>query len=186
MASLSSTPGLFLDRDGVLNSLIPLGFSHERPPWRVAELVISGEAVFALNQKKLKNFAQLVVTNQPDIARSKITTYNLEKINEQIRKNIPSIKAIYVCPHDNDDRCRCRKPLAGLLLQAANDWEINLEKSFTVGDRWVDIAAGKLAGTTTVLLESEYSWLPSGSGSPPKELQPDYVISSITELENLV
>lgn len=186
MVTNRNSRGLFLDRDGVLNALVSLEDGRTRPPWHEKELVVSDEVRLAIGQTKLADFTQVVVTNQPDIARSKMTTYNLEKINEQIREKIPSIKAIYVCPHDNDDRCRCRKPLAGLLLRAANDWEINLEKSFTVGDRWVDIAAGKLAGTTTVLLESEYSWLPSGSGSPPKELQPDYVISSITELENLI
>ena len=58
---------------------------------------------------------------------------------------------IVACPHSGEDSCSCRKPLPGLLMSSPRRHGVDLASSWTVGDRWVDIAAGRAAGTTTVL-----------------------------------
>jgi len=63
---------------------------------------------------------------------------------------------VKVCYHDDADRCACRKPLPGMLLEAAADLHLDLSLSYMVGDRWKDIEAGERAGTTTILIHNEY------------------------------
>jgi len=178
--------GLFLDRDGVLNALVSTEDGAARPPWNLDELRIFPEAVSVLSERGLEEWAQVVVTNQPDIPRGDLTPENLEKINAQLLQTIPSIEAVSVCQHDNYDNCECRKPLPGLLNSAAMELGIDLPESFMIGDRWVDIAAGKNAGATTILIKSSHSWLPSSAGKPPADLQPDFTIDSIGELSSII
>ena len=177
---------LFLDRDGVLNALVVKKDGTMRPPWDPAELQISLAAVEAFSDSCFERWTKVVVTNQPDIARGDLTSVNLDRINEIIAREIPSIDSIYVCPHDNNDNCLCRKPKPGLLTSAAHELDIELASSFMVGDRWVDIAAGKNAGTRTILVESEHSWRASSWGSPPDELEPDFTIQSVRELSSII
>lgn len=69
-----------------------------------------------------------------------------------------SVESSYrICYHDNADDCPCRKPKPGLLLQAAQDWNIDLSASFIVGDRWKDIEAGRRAGCRTILTDYGYA-----------------------------
>ena len=72
-------------------------------------------------------------------------------------KNKLPLDDIYVCWHGKDGDCDCRKPLPGMLFKAAMDWNIDLEKSFLVGDRWKDIDAGESAGCKTVFIDYGYN-----------------------------
>jgi len=63
---------------------------------------------------------------------------------------------VKVCYHDDADRCSCRKPAPGMILEAAKEHDVDLARSFMVGDRWKDIEAGERAGTVTILVENEY------------------------------
>ena len=107
-----------------------------------------------LRLKKL-NFICLVVTNQPDVPRGKISKSNVIKINNFLKKEI-KLDDIFVCFHDDKDGCICRKPKPGLLLQASKRWNVDLKKSFLVGDRWRDIQAGEKVGCTTIYLDYNY------------------------------
>jgi D-glycero-D-manno-heptose 1,7-bisphosphate phosphatase len=78
-----------------------------------------------------------------------------------------------VCPHDDADRCDCRKPAPGLLLQAARDWDIALGDSVMVGDRWRDIESGRRAGCKTVFIDHGYS--------EQRPESPDLTVASLTE-----
>lgn len=145
---------VFLDRDGVLNRT----FLHEdgktHPPDNPAELEIlpgAAEACLALNAAA---YLLIVVTNQPDVARGSQRREVDEAINESLRRRIAVLDEILVCYHDNGDNCFCRKPKPGLLLKAAHDWGIDLQKSVMVGDRGTDIEAGYAAGCKTVLIRS--------------------------------
>ncbi len=145
---------VFLDRDGVLNrALVRDGLPY--PPRGVAELEILpgvGEALEALYGA---GFRLLVVTNQPDIARGTVSAAEVAAIHAHLMAGL-RLDGIYVCPHDDKDGCSCRKPLPGLLLQAAQEWSIDLATSYMVGDRWRDIEAGRKAGCTTVLVDYGY------------------------------
>ncbi len=148
-------PAVFLDRDGVVNEAV---FRNGKPASpRTLEEFIWGEGIHeAVKQLKAASFAVFVVTNQPDIARKKLDAIALEQISKTIRQSLP-IDEILVCPHDDSDNCTCRKPLSGMLISLAARWQIDLSRSFMVGDSWKDMSAGKGAGCQTILIEREYN-----------------------------
>jgi D-glycero-D-manno-heptose 1,7-bisphosphate phosphatase len=96
------------------------------------------------------------VTNQPDVARGTQTRDGVFRINRHLMRSLPLLD-ILTCFHDDADGCACRKPRPGLLLQAAQAHGIDLRRSFMVGDRWRDIAAGAAAGCLTFLITAPYN-----------------------------
>jgi D-glycero-D-manno-heptose 1,7-bisphosphate phosphatase len=100
-------------------------------------------------------FALVVVTNQPDIARKRQEACVVAAMHAHLTSAI-HLDAVYVCPHDDDDRCECRKPAPGMLIAASSDLDLDLARSFMVGDRWRDIEAGKRAGCRTIHIDYGY------------------------------
>lgn len=172
------TRAVFLDRDGVVNEVVVDAGVVKAPRHRGEVQVPSGTAS-ALARLRDHCYFNIVISNQPDIARGEISEQAVAGINAYLKATLP-LDAIVICPHDNADACLCRKPQPGMILDAAATFGIDLSESWTVGDRWVDIAAGRAAGTRTVLVERAYSWDPTSSGAPPPRLAPDV---SVTDLE---
>ena len=145
---------VFLDRDGVINkAYIKDGLPTS--PNSLDELeILPGVKESVLRLKKF-NFVCLVVTNQPDVARGKINKNTVIEMNNFLQKEI-KLDDFFVCYHDDEDNCECRKPKPGLLLQASKKWDVNLKKSFIIGDRWRDIQAGEKVGCKTIFLEYNY------------------------------
>ncbi len=145
----------FLDRDGVLTRVILRDGlpGSARHPEEVVLLPGVPEAVARLRDLGL---LVIVVTNQPDLARGRLTPEALAVIHGRLRAALP-LDDLAVCPHDDADGCACRKPRPGMLLEAAARWDIDLAASFLVGDRDKDIEAGRRAGCTTILLPASYS-----------------------------
>src|SRR5690242_18280904 len=77
-------------------------------------------------------------------------------MHERLRKVFP-LDDILVCPHDETDRCPCRKPRPGLLLEAAFKWHLDLDRSFVISDKWQDAEAAHNAGCTSVLIRSPWN-----------------------------
>ena len=150
-----SHAAVFLDRDGVLNRTIVRN-SVPHPPDSVAEVEILPGVAQALARLVEYKFMLIVVTNQPDVARGKQTRDEVDRINQHLGAQL-GLKAFSVCFHDTPDNCACRKPKPGLLIEAARAYNIDLRRSFMVGDRWSDIAAGQAAGCRTVLIDLPYS-----------------------------
>jgi len=100
-------------------------------------------------------FALIVVTNQPDVARGRLSREDVEAIHDLLRRRLP-LDDVRVCYHDDTDGCECRKPKPGMLLEAARDFGIDPERSYMVGDRWRDIEAGRRAGCRTVFIDYGY------------------------------
>lgn len=153
MSSLK--PAVFIDRDGVVNQVV---FRNGQPasPRTLEEFIwVEGiqEAVIRLKAASLYVF---VITNQPDIARSKLNPIVLEQISNTIRQSL-LIDDILVCPHDDSDNCACRKPRPGMLISLAAQSQIDLPSSFVIGDSWKDMAAGKSAGCQTILIDRQYN-----------------------------
>ena len=146
---------VFLDRDGVINRAI-VREGKPYPPPNVAELEILPGTAEACRDLHEAGFLLIAVTNQPDVARGTQLRENVEAINTVLSRTLP-IDDFRVCYHDDSDNCACRKPKAGLILESALDWEIDLPGSFMIGDRWKDIAAGKSAGCRTVFIDCNYS-----------------------------
>jgi D-glycero-D-manno-heptose 1,7-bisphosphate phosphatase len=168
---MSLKPAVFLDRDGVLNRVLlrdglPFG------PMTVAEFVLVDGAAADVRRLKDAGYAVIVATNQPELARGRLEPAALEAMHAKLRAEVP-VDAIYVCPHDDSAHCACRKPRPGLLLSAAREHGIDLNRSFMVGDRWRDVEAGKAAGCRTVLVDMGYR----------EELKtpPDHVVASLGE-----
>ena len=146
---------VFLDRDGVLvRAHVVDGVPHAIRA--VAELELEPGAEEACRSLAAAGLPLVVVTNQPEIARGTLTRSAVDRIHARLRELLP-LDEILVCPHDDADGCACRKPLPGMLLQAASRLGLDLEASTMVGDRWRDVGAGRAAGCATVLLGREYS-----------------------------
>jgi mannose-1-phosphate guanylyltransferase/phosphomannomutase len=158
-------PAVFLDRDGVL-------IRHVDNLSRLEDVELLpdvGKAVAAINGS---DYLAVVVTNQPMIAKGFLTAAGLDAIHKKMEtllgREHAFVDAIYYCPHHPDSGfsgevrhlkgpCACRKPNPGMLLQAAQEWNIDLEHSWMVGDGERDLIAGKRAGCTTVHLHGEKS-----------------------------
>ena len=151
---------IFLDRDGTINKYV--GFLRNIEQFELLSGV--SEAIRKINQS---GYLAVVVTNQPVLARGEVTYTELQEIHNKMEtilgKDGAYLDGIYFCPHHPDKgfkgevkelkiNCNCRKPNPGLLLQAASDFNINLEQSWMIGDGKNDIQAGKNAGCKTVLI----------------------------------
>jgi len=170
-ASGPGRPAALLDRDGVLNEPHVVE-GRPRPPASVAELVLAAGAAGACARLHEAGLLLVVVTNQPDLARGTADAHSVDEINRELRRRLP-LDDVLVCPHDDGDRCGCRKPAPGLLHQAAARWAIDLTRSVMVGDRWRDVEAGRRAGCATVFVDRGYD--------EPRPMAPDLVVSSLEE-----
>jgi D-glycero-D-manno-heptose 1,7-bisphosphate phosphatase len=143
---------VFLDRDGVLNGMV-MRNGQPTAPFSLDELRILPGVPEALAALRAAGFQLIVVTNQPDVVRGDAEKAHVEAIHAFMRARLP-LDDIRVCYHDDADGCACRKPKPGMMYAAAVEREIELARSFLVGDRWRDIGAGKAAGCTTILVNA--------------------------------
>lgn len=167
---------VFLDRDGVINRAI-VRDGKPYPPASLAELEILPGVNEALQKLHDANYLLIVVTNQPDVARGFAKREDIEQINTFLSSQLP-IDDFKTCYHDNGDKCICRKPLPGALFEAAKKHNIDLSKSFMVGDRWRDIEAGASAGCKTFFINYRYA--------EQKPDTPDFIVSSLLEVKKII
>lgn len=154
---------VFLDRDGVINrSLVRAGKPYA--PTQASEFELLPGVATALSRLRQHGFLNIVVTNQPDIATGKQRREDLDALHQRLKTEL-AIDAIKVCCHVDADDCACRKPKPGLLLEAAQEFNIDLGNSFMVGDRWRDIAAGQRAGCKSCFF-IDYGYTEKGPEQP--------------------
>ncbi len=141
---------VYLDRDGTIN--------HDSPDYiknRFEFKFIPG-SIEAIRLLTLNGFTSIVVTNQSALARKFISPGELDTIHAMMKAAIASgggrITDIFFCPHLPDDGCDCRKPSAGLLLQAQHRYNIDLSESIMVGDSVKDIECARNAGCGKAVL----------------------------------
>ncbi len=146
---------VFLDRDGVINSVV---MRHGSPcsPRRFKEFKIMDNVKDALGEFKKMGFANVVITNQPDVARGFISLRELQDMHGLIVETLP-VDGIISCLHDDSDQCSCRKPMPGMLLSASEKMGIDLKASYFIGDTWRDAEAGRLAGCATIIISAPYN-----------------------------
>lgn len=146
---------IFLDRDGVINRpTLIRGRPH--PPATLAGFELLPGVPTALALLRSRGFSLIVVTNQPDVARGDGCRVTIDRMHEVLRQSLP-LDAILACYHDDADDCQCRKPRPGLLLRAAEELQLDLARSFMVGDRWRDMEAGRRAGCGTFFVDRGYN-----------------------------
>jgi len=141
---------VFVDRDGTL--IEEVNFLSRTEDLRFFSF--TGEAVRLLKQN---GFLVIVVTNQSGIGRGIFTEAAMHEIHQAIQNELSEkIEAFYFCPHLPDEACTCRKPRTGMIERAAADFEIDLENSWLVGDKAIDVETGQNARLKTALVLTGY------------------------------
>jgi D-glycero-D-manno-heptose 1,7-bisphosphate phosphatase len=146
--------GIFIERDAILNR-VRVERQHQVSPLTVEEFHIIEDAAPLLSKLKAGRFLLIATTNQPGISRGYQSRRELDRMHDKLRQALP-IDDILVCPHDETDRCPCRKPKTGLLVEAAFKWHLSLDRCFVISDKWQDAEAARLAGCTSLMVQSPW------------------------------
>ena len=167
---------LFVDRDGTLNVDLHYLKDAER-------LELNRGVGGALRLARDHGFLVICVTNQSGIERGFYTEEDVARIharlNERLGREGARVDAFYYCPHAPESDCRCRKPRTGLFEDARRDWNVEFASSAIVGDRALDIEAGRRLGLLTAIvpprhLEQQVAAELLGSGIAPEITAPSF------------
>ncbi|MFN3135589.1 MAG: D-glycero-beta-D-manno-heptose 1,7-bisphosphate 7-phosphatase [Candidatus Kryptonium sp.] len=180
---------IFLDRDGTINEDVNFLSSPEQ----LVLIENSAEAIKEANELGLK---VIVFTNQSGIARGYFTEEDLHRIHKRLDELLAEkgakVDAYYYCPHHPTEgngeyrvECECRKPKDGMLQRASREQNIDLKKSFVIGDRCVDIQAGKTAGATTILVLTGYG-KKEYAKCKSENFEPDFIAENLKEAIEIV
>jgi D-glycero-D-manno-heptose 1,7-bisphosphate phosphatase len=162
---VSTHRAVFLDRDGVINGLTPDPTSGRREsPLHAADVVLLDGVAQAMQELASASFLLIGASNQPAAAKGTVSQGELVAVHERVisllQADGASFDDFYICWHHPDGTdptlggtCDCRKPAPGMLLAAAHEHDIDLERSWMVGDSDSDVVAGSAAGVRTVLIE---------------------------------
>lgn len=177
---------IFLDKDGTLIPDIPFNVN-------VDLITIDRQTVEGLRLLKDRGFLLIVISNQSGIAKGRFTEGELQEVFKKISVLLDvhhlAINAYYYCPHDpgsHDARyaisCNCRKPMPGLILNAARDFNIDRSESWMIGDILHDVEAGKRAGCGTVLIDNgnETEWFVN------KWRRPDFITGDLYQAAEII
>ena len=152
-------PAVFLDRDGVINRVVVRnGTPH--PPSHVEEFDLYQDVPDGCAQLKSANFLLVVITNQPDVGRGTQSREAVEAMNLKMESALPLLDRIEVCYHAGKrygQPCDCRKPRPGLILRAAAELNIDLNRSYVIGDRWRDVDCARAAGCRAIFIQRGYN-----------------------------
>jgi D-glycero-D-manno-heptose 1,7-bisphosphate phosphatase len=183
---------IFIDRDGVIVEDRNLLCS-------IKDIKIPLDVYKGFKLLKYTNLKKIVVSNQTVISRGIATEKAVEDINQYISSEIFSVTGskidkFYICPHHPEatliqyrHKCDCRKPKSGMLIQAALEFDIDLSRSWMIGDRISDIIAGNKAGCKTMLVTTGmHNEKPIISEAMDLSIQPDYVCSNFLEAVKII
>jgi D-glycero-D-manno-heptose 1,7-bisphosphate phosphatase len=174
---------VFLDRDGTL--VEERGYLD-----RLDLLTVFPWTADALRLLKRAGFATVVITNQAAIARGIIDETFLADVHRELSARLDrgnaTIDRYYFCPHVVDAKveryrlaCRCRKPEPGMIEQACREMDLDPSRSVMVGDRWLDVACGRAAGTRTILVRTGHG--AHEAETPPDGLRADAILNNLME-----
>ena len=159
-----------LDRDGTIIE----EREYLSEPEQV-ELILGVAA--ALRELRRMGFGLVVVTNQSGVGRGFFSWVQLEAVHQRLRELLEGegihLDGLYVCPHNPDDNCDCRKPKLGLFQKAAEDLGFSPENSIVIGDKACDIEMGRKVGALTFLVRTGYG------AQFDNEVAADYVVDDL-------
>lgn len=183
---------VFFDRDGVLNELVfnPATEEHE-PPHRLEDVKLFPYVIECLQKLQDRGYDLFLVSNQPDYAKGKTTLEALKKVHKRFDQLLTSqgvyFQEYYYCYHhprgtvpEYSFECVCRKPKPFFLFKAEEDYNIELGRSWMIGDRDTDIECGKAGGTKTILIEDPKSVKKRGKSNP------DYKTKNLNGAVNII
>jgi len=167
---------VFLDRDGTISEEV--GYLNDVSHFRM--FPFTADAIRRLNDAKLP---VIVITNQSGVGRGFFPESLVQTIHELMRKQLleagARVDAIYYCPHTVEYDCECRKPNPGMLAQAAREHDLDLHRSFVVGDRYVDVQAAHNAGARGILLRTGYGESELASDAKSWPAPPDLIADDL-------
>ena len=181
---------VFLDRDGTINE--EMGYINHVSRFKIFKFV--PEAIKILNNA---GYLVIVVTNQSGLARGYFDENLINMLHasllKKVQKESAKIDAIYFCPHHPTEgiqkyriNCDCRKPKPGMIKQAQKEFDINLNKSIMIGDRYKDVEFGKQLGLKTIMVLTGYGL---GEYTFQRHLwneQPDLVCNNLLEAAQII
>ncbi len=178
-------PAVFLDRDGVL--IRDVDHLCKEDQLRLLPGVAS-----ALSSLNRAGWLTIIISNQAAVAKGMLSEAEMYRIGEVLNSRIMGkgarLDAAYYCPHHLDGKvvkyahkCSCRKPEPGLILKAVKEMNIDLKRSYLVGDKTGDILAGERAGVRTILVKTGY-----GGGDGKYPMRPDHVAKNLTEAVDII
>ena len=168
---------VFLDRDGVINKEV--GYLHKIQDFEFIDGVFEACLYF-----QSLNYQIIVVTNQSGIGRGYYDEDAFHVINnwmlEQFKKQGVNILDVFFCPHTPEANCDCRKPKSGMLNQANEKHNIDMEKSWMIGDKEADVAAANSAGVKNTIL------VKSGHAIDEKNSNARFILESIEQAKEVI
>jgi D-glycero-D-manno-heptose 1,7-bisphosphate phosphatase len=170
-------PAVFLDRDGTLNVQI-VRDGKPYAPRLLQDFKLFPEVPINCYHLKEAGFILVVATNQPDVGRGDMPLATVEAMHKKLLKEIPVLDRIEVSYDSGKEPSYRRKPEPGMLLDAAKELNIDLSKSWMVGDRWRDIDCGKRANVKTIFIDFGYS--------EELKAKPDFIVSSFAEAVSII
>jgi len=187
---------VFVDRDGVLNDLVyDETEGRSSSPVSARELRVFPFVAESVKRLKDMGFLVIVISNQPGVAKRQFTRAELRrmsaKIGEELATRGTSLDGEYFCLHSPDGlvkelrvSCDCRKPKPGLLLKAAKERDIDLSRTYFVGDGLIDVEAGKKAGCGTILVGHVTTFL--SKMMEERGATPDHVVHTLKDVPELL
>lgn len=171
-----SRPAIFLDRDGTVNEAV--GYVNDEIRFRLYPWTV--EAIRTLTDE---GYLAVLVTNQSGVGRGFYREELVETLHGGLRQRLreagTDLAAAYFCPHRPSDGCGCRKPEPGMLLRAREELDVDLERSWIVGDTHTDLEAGWAVGAKSALVMTGFgagTWKRERDGWPR---QPDLVAPDV-------
>jgi D-glycero-D-manno-heptose 1,7-bisphosphate phosphatase len=138
---------IFMDRDGTIIEDVPYLANHEK----VKLIAGVGECLAELQRQGYK---LILISNQSGVGRGLIAAHELEKIHERLESLLAihgvDLTSYHYCLHTPQDKCECRKPMPGMILDAIREFDLDIENSFMIGDKESDLLAGRNAGCRTI------------------------------------
>lgn len=169
---------VFIDRDGTIN--VDVHYLSDPDKFELYPGVCEG-----IKRLKANGFKIIIVTNQSGIGRGYFSERQLSDVHERMktefRKFGVELDGIYYCPHHPDDNCNCRKPNTGLFEKAIKEHNVDAGKSYVLGDKILDVAAGKKIGARTVLIPEPHETEALLSGKSEWVCAPDYVADDFAD-----
>lgn len=179
------TPAVFMDRDGTINEEV--GYVNH-----ISRFTILPGAIAAVKAINEAGIMAVVVSNQSGVARGYFPESLVTKINQSLRRELENggaaLDGIYYCPHMKDGHvepynidCECRKPKAGMLRKAAADLDIDLSRSYVVGDRVNDVVFAHRGGVKGILTLTGYGRGEAEYVLPQSSVKPDFIAEDLSD-----
>ena len=176
MTDPTKRPAVFIDRDGTL--IEEVNFLS-----RVEDLRLFDFTAEAISRLKDAGFLVIVITNQSGIGRGIFEEAAMHAIHDEIQASLPhGIDGFYHCPHRPDEECTCRKPGLGMIEAACGDFDIDLDRSWMVGDKRIDVEAGFNAGICTAMVMTGYGAKQINDLERKPDVVADNLLSAVSEI----